>query len=76
MYESAENRSVKILFSVRFIVGHYTQNAYIAWIVSVMMLIAEICGKTDFIYYIIYIYICHYFTLIIAIDEQGDVLSE
>ncbi len=44
MYESAENCRIKILFAVRFIVGHYTQNAYIAWIVSVMTLIAEICG--------------------------------
>lgn len=70
MYESAENCRVKILFAVRFIVGHYTQNGYITWIANVMTLIAEICGKTNFIYYIIYVYICHYFTLIIATDNQ------
>lgn len=45
MYEPIENCGVKSLFAVRFIVGHYTGNGYIAWVVSVMTLITEICGE-------------------------------
>lgn len=55
MYESAENRSVKILFAVRFIVGNYTGNGYITLIISVMTLMEEICGM----------YIFHLFVIII-----------
>lgn len=55
MYESAENRSVKILFTVRFIVGNYTGNGYITLIISVMTLMEEICGM----------YIFHLFAIII-----------
>ena len=55
MHESAENCCIKILFTVRFIVGNYTENGYITLIVSAMTLMEEICGM----------YILHLFTIII-----------
>lgn len=83
MHESAENCGVKSLFAVSFIVSCYTESGYITLIVSVKTLIAEICGKINFIYYIIYICICHLADFIIfnfhhrnLRNEQGDVFSE
>ena len=49
MHEPTENRSVKSLFAVIIIVGHYTENGYITLILSVMTLIAEICDKLKII---------------------------
>ena len=44
MHEPIENCSVKSLFAVRIIVGHYAENGYITLKIGTMTLIDEICG--------------------------------